>query len=110
MIKEYRKSLLLAAILMAVFLLVPDMVFAETIQESKIFTGTIKMLNDGTTALMIAAPIIGALVIAYFLIRRSAADEMDQKQWNKRVFVALVSVVGVELVSVIINVVTSYYV
>ena len=110
MIKEYRKFVSLAAILMAVFLLAPDMVLAETIQESKIFTGTIKMLNDGTTALMIAAPIVGGLLIAYFLIRRSAADEMDQKPWNKRVFVALVSVVGVELVSVIINVVTSYYV
>ncbi|WP_018305480.1 Mbov_0395 family pilin-like conjugal transfer protein [Desulfitobacterium hafniense] len=109
MIKEYRKFVLFAATLMAAFLLVPDMVLAETIQESKIFTGTMKMLNDGTTALMIAAPVIGALVIGYFLIRRSAADEMDQKQWNKRVFVALVSVVGVELVSVIINVVTSYY-
>lgn len=110
MIKEYRKFVLMAAILMAVFLLVPDMVFAETIQESKMFTGTIRMVNDGTTALIIAAPIIGALLIGYFLIRRSAADEMDQKPWNKRVFVALVSVVGVELVSGIVNVVTSYYV
>ena len=107
--KEYRKFVLMAAILMAVFLLVPDMVFAETIQESKAFTGTIKMLNDGSTALMIASPLIGTVLIAYYLIRRSGADEMDQKPWNKRVFVALVSVVGVELVSVIVNVVTYYY-
>ena len=49
---------------------------------SKIVTGTEKLIGDVTTWLMVLAPIVAGMLIIYFCIRRSAADEMDQKKWN----------------------------
>ena len=45
----------------------------------------------------------------YFCIRRSAADEMDQKKWNNRIAVAVVSCVGAVLGSATLNVIIGYY-
>ena len=109
MIRKKNKVILMAVILLTVFLLTPSAVFAEDIQSSKIFTGTMKLLEDSGIALMIAAPIAGVPILAYFWARRGAADEMDQKGWNKRILVALISMVGVELTGVIISVVMYYY-
>jgi len=110
MLKNYKKSILLVVILMAaVFFMFPSAAFAEDIQSSKIFTGSMKLLEDVGKALIIAAPVAGVPIIAYFWFRRGAADEMDQKGWNKRIVVALISVLGVELTGVIISVVMYYY-
>lgn len=109
MINKNKKILLLAVILVTAFLLVPGTVLAEDIQSSKIFTGSMKLLEDLGKALIIAAPVAGVPIVAYFWFRRGAADEVDQKSWNKRIFVALISIVGVELTGVIISVIMYYY-
>ncbi|SHN87937.1 hypothetical protein [Desulfitobacterium chlororespirans] len=108
--KSKKKILVLTVMLMAVFLLVlvPG-ALAEDIQSSKIFTGSMKFLEDVGKALMILGPVAGVPIVAYFWFRRGAADEMDQKTWNKRIIVALISIVGVELTSVLINVFLYYY-
>jgi membrane protein insertase Oxa1/YidC/SpoIIIJ len=49
------------------------------------YTGTIQLLNDLTTILVIAAPIVAVVLTIIFAIRRSGADEMDQKMWGKRI-------------------------
>ncbi|MDO0824063.1 hypothetical protein [Desulfosporosinus nitroreducens] len=109
MLKNYRKTIM-AVILMTVFLLCfPHAAFAEDIASSKIFTGSMKLFEDLGKALMIAAPVAGVPILAYFWLRRGAADEMDQKSWNKRIAVALISVLGVELTGVIISVAMYYY-
>lgn len=84
-------------------------VAAESFESSKIATGTIKLIQDLTNWGLILAPIIGALFVIYFFIRRGAADEADQKQWNKRIGVALVSTVGAVLATAIIQLVVKYY-
>ncbi len=48
------------------------------ISDSKLATGTQQLIQDLTTFLMVIAPIVTGLLIIYFCIRRSAADEMDQ--------------------------------
>ena len=48
------------------------------IQDSQIAKGTEKLIQDATTWLMVLAPVVAGLLIIYFCIRRSAADEMDQ--------------------------------
>lgn len=83
--------------------------FAETIQESIFFTGTMKLLNDSSKALMVLAPIIGAVLGVFFFIRKGAADEMDQKTWQKRINNTLFAVIGAELIGVAINLISSYY-
>lgn len=84
-------------------------VFATTVGESQIAKGTQKLIQDVTTWLMILAPVVAGLLIIYFCIRRSAADEMDQKKWNNRIVVAVVSCIGAVLGSATLNLIIGYY-
>lgn len=84
--------------------------FAEgNIAGSVAVTGTQKLINDVTTAALVIAPVVGVVLIIYFCIRRSAADEMDQKKWNNRIVTAVVSTVGAVLATSLLNIVISYY-
>ena len=73
------------------------------IKGSPIITGTEKLIGDVTTWLMVLAPIVAGLLIIYFCIRRSAADEMDQKKWNTRIVAAVVSCIGAILGAATLN-------
>lgn len=77
--------------------------------RSKIATGTTKLLNDVFTWLQILIAVVGVVCFVYFMIRRSAADEQDQKGWGKRAITAIISTVLGELAAAIINLVLSYY-
>lgn len=82
---------------------------AGGISDSQIAKGTEKLIQDATTWLMILAPVVAGLLIIYFCIRRSAADEMDQKKWNNRIVVAIVSCIGAVLGSATLNIIIGYY-
>lgn len=84
-------------------------VYASGIAESKLAKGTEKLIQDATTWLMILAPVAAGLLIIYFCIRRSAADEMDQKKWNNRIVVAVVSCIGAVIGSATLNIIIGYY-
>ena len=83
--------------------------YATDIAGSQIAKGTEKLISDATTWLMILAPVFAGLLIIYFCIRRSAADEMDQKKWNNRIIVAVISCVGAVLGSATLNIIIGYY-
>jgi heme/copper-type cytochrome/quinol oxidase subunit 2 len=83
--------------------------YAGEVGDSKLATGTEDLINDLTIWLMILAPIIGIVLIIYFFIRRNAADEMDQKKWNNRVTIVIISVVGAVLASATLNLIIGYY-
>lgn len=72
-------------------------------------TGTQKLFKDIGTWLLILAPISGGVLGVYFFIRRQAADEMDQKKWNDRIKVTILSTLGAVLVSTAIVLIASYY-
>lgn len=82
---------------------------AQSVSDSNIVKGTERLFTDITTWLMILAPIVGELLIIYFCIRRSAADEMDQKKWNNRIIVAIVSCIGAIVGSATLNIIIGYY-
>lgn len=84
-------------------------VLANDIRNSQIAKGTEKLIADLTTWLMVLAPVVGGLLILYFFIRRSAADEMDQKKWNNRITTAIISVIGAVLASATLNLIIAYY-
>lgn len=84
-------------------------VYASSLQDSQIAKGTEKLITDVTTWLMILAPIAAGMLIIYFCIRRGAADEMDQKKWNNRIAVAVVSCIGAVLGSATLNLIIGYY-
>jgi hypothetical protein len=91
------------------FILTPITAFAEEVGNSKLATGTQELVGDLTTWLMILAPTVTVLLVVYYLIRKSASDEMDGKKWNSRITVALVSCIGAVLASVIVNILIGYY-
>lgn len=99
-----------AIILLGLLLLKAPAAYASgDIKGSKLVTGTEKLIGDVTTWLMILAPVIAGLLIIYFCIRRSAADEMDTKKWNNRIIVAIISCIGAVLGSATLNVIIGYY-
>ncbi len=82
---------------------------ANAIESSNFGIGLKNMLKDASAYLLVLSPIAGALFAIYFLIRKNAADEQDQKQWNKRLITTGICVVGAVLVSGTINVITGYF-
>jgi len=82
---------------------------APKVKDSKLVKGTEKLINDVTVWLMVLAPIVAGLLIIYFCIRRSAADEMDVKKWNNRITTAIVSCIGAVLGSALLNLIIGYY-
>ncbi|EMS72309.1 hypothetical protein [Ruminiclostridium cellobioparum] len=83
--------------------------FAGGFGDSVFATGTKNLFKDIGTWLLILAPISGGVLGVYFFIRRQAADEMDQKKWNDRIKVTIISTLGAVLVSTAIVLIASYY-
>ncbi|MGV8149785.1 MAG: hypothetical protein ACLKAK_08475 [Alkaliphilus sp.] len=104
-----RKKVLSMITILATLTLDLSVVFANPIMDSKLATGTEALLRDITTWLLILVPILGGLLILYFFIRRSGADELDQKKWNNRITTAIISVIGAVVASSILKIVIAYY-
>lgn len=103
--KAWAVILTLYAIFMSSYTVYAD----DNVQNSKLVKGTEKLINDITTWLMIFAPVVAGVLIIYFFIRRSAADDMDQKKWNNRIVVAIVSCIGAVIASATLNLIIGYY-
>ena len=107
------KTMAVGAGLLTAFLMLQNSTLAYAagggIGGSQIAKGTEKLIQDATTWLMVLAPVVAGLLIIYFCIRRSAADEMDQKKWNNRIVVAIVSCIGAVLGSATLNIIIGYY-
>lgn len=84
-------------------------VFADSIQNTSLATGTQQLIEDITSWLTGIGAIVTILMVVYCLIRRNMADEMDHKKWQTRMTVSLVSGIGVVVASTVINALVSYY-
>ena len=60
-----------------IILTIPLTAFAVDVGDSVLATGTRKLVEDMTKWLMILAPTVTVLFVVYYLIRKSASDEMD---------------------------------
>ena len=83
--------------------------FATSVAESQLAKGTENLIKDLTNWLLVLAPVLTACLVGYYLLRKSASDEMDTKRWDNRIKVALISCVGVVIASGLINLIISYY-
>lgn len=90
-------------------MLAPDIAFAEDLSSTKLVTGLTKLINDASTVLMGVAIPVAALAAAFFLIRRSMADQQDQKQWGDRAKAAIFCGIGAVVVGGLIKVLASYF-
>ena len=84
-------------------------VYANGISNSKLNTGTKKLIADATSALLVLAAVVAGLLIIYYCVRRSAADEMDQKKWNSRIIVVIVSCISAVIGSATLNIIIRNY-
>ncbi len=108
--RKWRSRLPAFGTLAYIALTIPQSAYAaDDVSSSQIVKGTEKLISDVTTWLMVLAPVVAGLLIIYFCIRRSAADEMDQKKWNNRIVVAIVSCIGAVLGSATLNLILGYY-
>lgn len=103
------KGLTVLVMMQVLFFTTPVFATGGSVGNSKIAKGTEALIRDATTWLMILAPIVGGLLVIYFFIRRSGADEQDQKRWNNRIMTAIISFIGAVLGSAIINLIVGYY-
>ena len=108
-VKSLGKKISLTLMYAALFLSNTTLVYANDITDSEIYKGIKKMLEDASAALLVLAPIVGALLFGYFSIRKGAADEMDHKMWDKRKNIVLVSTVSVFIASALISLLTGYF-
>lgn len=81
----------------------------NAIKDSKLGKGMEKMFADGKAYLLFLSPTIGGAFALYFLARKNAADEQDQKAWNKRLMITGICVAGALLVTVGIEIINTYF-
>lgn len=81
----------------------------NAIKDSKFGKGVQNMFADGEAYLLFLSPTIGGAFALYFLARKNAADEQDQKAWNKRLVVTGICVAGALLVTVGIGIINTYF-
>lgn len=108
-LKQFRKTAFAAVCTALAFVSTAVPASAAGLQDSEIVKGTEKLIGDVTTWLMVLAPVVAGMLIIYFCIRRAAADEVDQKKWNNRIVVAVVSCIGAVLGSALLNLILGYY-
>lgn len=109
--KEIRKSLkVIKRIgLVTTSLLLYTSTCFGAVADSKLATGTTNLINDLTNWLLILAPVMAVLLIGYYLLRKSASDEMDSKRWDTRIKVTIVCTIGVVIASGLITMIIGYY-
>lgn len=106
MIKKIKK---MGIMIFVVVILFTDYCFATSVGESQLAIGTENLIRDLTNWLLILAPVLTACLIGYYLLRKSASDEMDTKRWDSRIKIAIISCVGVVIASGLINIIIGYY-
>lgn len=104
--KKIRKVILLMT---ALIMTIQSKVFATGVQSLKLYSGTLNLLRDATTALMIIVPVACGLCILFFQFRKSVADTQEQPMWSKRTKVAIISLIIGFSASGIVNLIATYY-
>lgn len=95
-------------VILIIILIFTNYCFAS-ITDTTLVTGTQKLISDLTNWLLIIAPTVTILLVGYYLLRKSASDEMDAKRWDSRIKVAIICCIGVVVMSGLINVLMNYY-
>jgi len=106
MVKKIRKIIVMMFVGIVLF---TNCCFATGVAESQLAIGTENLIKDLTNWLLILAPVLTVCLVGYYLLRKSASDEMDTKRWDNRIKVAVISCVGVILASGLINIIIGYY-
>ena len=83
--------------------------FATGISSFKGITGTTRLLNDLSAALLTIAPILTVVLTVYFSMRKGAAEVQEQQMWEKRKRIAWICCGVAFLGSGIVQLIQAYY-
>lgn len=79
------------------------------LSNDKVVTGTKNLVSDATTVLQTVGISVCVIAAIYFFIRKSNADEQDQKIWKNRIGYAIIAAIGITVASGLLTTITSYY-
>jgi peptidoglycan/LPS O-acetylase OafA/YrhL len=79
------------------------------IQDTVLYTGTMKLLSDATNTLYWLAPAIAILLTGIFALCMKGADEQNAPRWKKRIIMVWGCLILILCASTIIKVLQSYY-
>lgn len=103
-----KKIIKLGIVVVTILFTCTNCCFAS-ITDTTLVTGTKSLISDLTNWLLILAPTVTALLVGYYLLRKSASDEMDAKRWDSRIKIAIICCIGVVIASGLISAITNYY-
>lgn len=83
--------------------------YASSIMNFKGITGTTRLLNDLSAALLVISPLLAVVLTIYFSMRKGAAEAQEQTMWEKRKRTLWISCAGAFLASGIIQLIQAYY-
>ena len=82
---------------------------ATILENSAFYRGISNLLQDIFLAATVLGPSVCGIAAVVFFVRKSMADEQDDKQWNRRIVKAIICGVGIGLVSGLLALGTSYF-
>lgn len=109
-VRKTKKKLLFVVNTVALSLISTTYAFASDLQSSKAVTGTKKLFQDGTKAVLIIIPVAAVLYIVWNLFKlQGADDEGDAKPIKKKIKAVAICAIAAELASTLVTIILSYY-
>jgi len=82
---------------------------SSKIEQSSEYQSTIQLFKDGKKVIVYGGAILLIGVALYFNTRQGMADEMDEKKWKNRKYIAIGCIFALFILEKIVNIVLSYY-
>lgn len=79
------------------------------IQSSPMFQGLINLLNDLSTSLLWIAPILAAVMLGYYALRKMMADQHEAPQYDKKMKTVGICLAIVFGASALVSMLTFYF-
>ena len=108
--KKYFKKIKFVILTLCFLIITKKVCFATGIQNLKMYTGTLKLINDLTVAFMTILPISCGLLIIIFQLMKMGADQNEAQIWKKRTKAAIIATIVGLSASGLISFVTSYFI
>lgn len=109
-LKRFKKALKDVTLMIGLTLLSSKYALANSVQNSKAFTGTEKLLKDVAAALLWIIPVTTAVFcVIQFVKLQSAEDEGDAKPIKKKIKIIVICGIAAFLADTMFNVILGYY-
>lgn len=100
----------LLAFFIALMSTTPQIALADTIQSSKIITGTKKLITDTTKGIGIISAVAGVAAVSYFLVRlQMNSDDSEAARIKQKLKQVIIVTIFTVVASSLLTTILSYY-